>query len=238
MERVNGILAKSSSLRVQYDCDICQDVGWVEVSDGYKPCKCQETKRYKEILFKSGISEVFLKKNFDNYVPRNKSQEKAKKTAMQYVKDFRKVKNQRNNSIAFLAQVGAGKTHLSIAVSNKLMESGIGVLYMPYREVVTALKQNMIDEEYYQREIGRYKNAPVLLIDDLFKGRITESDINIMYEIINFRYLKAKPIILSCEYRVDKLLDFDEAIGSRIIEMCKGRITEFQGKELNYRLFD
>jgi DNA replication protein DnaC len=130
----------------------------------------------------------------------------------------------------------SGKTHLSIAISNKLMEQGVGVRYMQYREVITHLKQNIVDEEFYQREMSKYKNAPVLLMDDLYKGKTTESDINLVYEIINHRYLKGMPIILSCEYSVDKLLDFDEAIGSRIAEMCKGRIVEFIGTELNDRL--
>jgi DNA replication protein DnaC len=94
----------------------------------------------------------------------------------------------------------------------------------------------MTDEAYYQNEMHKYKECPVLLIDDLYKGKTTESDINLVYEIINHRYLKGIPIILSCEYDMDKLLEFDEAIGSRIAEMCKGRIIEFIGIELNDRL--
>jgi DNA replication protein DnaC len=107
---------------------------------------------------------------------------------------------------------------------------------MQYREAITALKQNMLDEYYYQREISKYKNATVLLIDDLFKGKITETDINIMFEIINYRYLKGSPMIVSSEYTSDKLLNIDEAIGSRIIEQCDGRMIEFIGKSFNHRL--
>lgn len=70
----------------------------------------------------------------------------------------------------------------------------------------------------------------------LQSGKTTESDINISFEIINHRYLNSKPIIISSELTQDKLLDFDEAVGSRIIEMCKGRIAEITGIENNYRL--
>lgn len=70
----------------------------------------------------------------------------------------------------------------------------------------------------------------------LQNGKTTESDINIMFEIINYRYLKNKPIIISSELIQSKLLDFDEAVGSRIIEMCKGRTAEAIGIENNYRL--
>jgi DNA replication protein DnaC len=108
---------------------------------------------------------------------------------------------------------------------------------MQYREAITKLKQNVMDEEYYQNEMNRYKQAPVLLIDDLFKGKITEADQNIMFEIANHRYMNLLPMIVSSEFDVDRLTDGEfEAVGSRIIHRCKGRIVEFKGKDLNYRL--
>ena len=155
--------------------------------------------------------------------------------AIDYIKDFDNIKGQKNNSIAFMGQVGAGKTHLSLAIGNNLMKKNIGVRYMQYREAITGLKQNMIDEDYYQKEMNKYKGASVLLIDDLFKGKINDTDLNIMFEIINFRYLAGLPIIISTEFSTDKLMDFDAAVGSRIIEMCKGRLVEFIDTE-NYRL--
>lgn len=75
-------------------------------------------------------------------------------------------------------------------------------------------------------------------VDDLLKGRITESDVNILYEIVNYRYMNNLPFIISTEKSIGELLSFDEAIGSRIIEMCRGNIVQLQGKELNYRLFE
>jgi DNA replication protein DnaC len=240
MDRVNHILSLTnhSTQQATHNCELCKDTEWIinTETNSAAPCKCQEAKRYRLILENCGISEAFLKKSFSNYTPKNIAQREAKETAQAYAKDFQTIRNERNNSIAFLKQVGAGKTHLSIAICNTLMEQGIGVRYMQYREVITHLKQNMVDEVFYQREMNKYKNAPVLLIDDLYKGKTTESDINLVYEIINHRYLKGMPIILSCEYDMDKLLEFDEAIGSRIAEMCKGRIIEFIGIELNDRL--
>ena len=240
-ERLNKLLNSikpNSSHQEHFQCDACKDTEWIinTETNSAAPCKCQEAKRYRLILENCGISEAFLKKTFDNYIPKNQAQKEAKSTAQQYVKDFQYIRSERNNSIAFLKQVGAGKTHLSIAICNTLMEQGVGVRYLQYREVITKLKQNMIDEAYYQKEMYKYKECPVLLIDDLYKGKTTESDINLVYEIINHRYLKGMPIILSCEYDMDRLLEFDEAIGSRIAEMCKGRITEFEGMQLNDRL--
>lgn len=54
------------------------------------------------------------------------------------------------------------------------MDNCIGILYMYYIEAITKIKQNVMDSEEYERIMGRYKRAKVLLIDDLFKGIIVE----------------------------------------------------------------
>ena len=74
------------------------------------------------------------------------------------------------------------------------------------------------------------------LIDDLFKGSISGSDVNIMFEIINFRYLNSLPVIASCEMGIDEIMKIDEAIGSRIYEMCEFFVS-VSGKRLNYRMY-
>ena len=108
---------------------------------------------------------------------------------------------------------------------------------MPYRDTITKIKQNMLDNEYYEKSISKYKNCEILLIDDLYKGKITQSDVNIIFEIINYRYLNHKPIIVSTEFTVEELLDFDEATGSRIYEMCKEYTIEIEkSMENNYRM--
>ena len=221
----------------EYECEVCKDMEWILDGEGKAhPCKCREVKLYRRILAASGISDAFRRKTFDNFERRNKRIDKAKTTAQQYASDFQTIKQDRHNSIAFLGRPGSGKTHLSIAIANELMNLKVGVLYMPYREAIIKLKQCVMDDENYNREIGKYKLAPVLMIDDLFKGKKTESDLNIMFEIINHRYLKNMPMIISSELLIDDLIEFDEATGSRIVEMCRGRILELTGKDMNYRL--
>lgn len=221
-----------------YNCSKCKDTGIIydAKTNTARICECQEKVRYQKMLQASGISEQFLKIGFKEFKTKTEFQKIAKAQATSYVKNFEQIEKERNNSIAFLGNCGTGKTHLSIAIANNLMAKNIGVLYMPYREVITRIKQVITDEFEYARVMNKYKTARVLLIDDFAKGKTTESDINIMFEIINFRYLNRKPIILSSELLQDDLLDFDEAVGSRLIEMSKGRIIESKGIENNYRI--
>ena len=145
--------------------------------------------------------------------------------------------NRLPHAMMLCGQVGAGKTHLGTACSMKLINQGVPVIYMGYREEITALKARIIDPDLYNREMNRYKRANVLFIDDFLKGKVTETDLNIIYEIINYRYNNNLPVILSTEKTLDDLIIFDEATASRLIEMSKGHIIVFEGKKLNYRLY-
>lgn len=231
-----------SAVAKDYECELCKDSGYIMYTENgieiAKQCKCYKLRQAKELMERSGISQEFRKKGFDNFDIKNISQlENAKRQAVKYVRMFEEREHDRQNSIMFSGQVGSGKTHLGTAISSSLMNQGIAVVYMAYRNAVTKIKQHITDEEEYSKEVSLYSKARVLYIDDLLKGRLTETDVNIMYEIINYRYMNNLPIIISTEKSLDELLEFDEAVGSRMIEMCRGNIVTLQGKELNYRLF-
>lgn len=228
----------------QYKCPECKDTGFIVNDDGNGHdvairCRCYDVERAKELLDLSGISEEFCRKSFENYDTRGIQRlEKAKAKAEEYVRDFIEFENGKHNSIIFSGQAGAGKTHLGMAICNNLLNMcSVGVIYMSYRNAVTEIKQTVTDKENYYAIINRYCNARLLYIDDLLKGRSTEADLNILYEIINYRYMHNKPMVISTEKLPEALVDFDEAVGSRILEMCRGNIIQLQGKELNYRLF-
>lgn len=218
----------------EYQCNICHDSEWIidTKTNTAAPCKCQEAKRYKRILDASGISKAFQQKTFNGFATSGKPKivEQAKKTALDYAQNIENEK-----SIAFIGKVGSGKTHLAAAIANELMAKGIGVLYENYRDMLNKLKQSVLDEENYQRQMQKYKNATVLFIDDLFKG-MNDTDVKYVYEVIDHRYFTGKRVIITSERKVTEWLEIDEAIGSRLYEMCKGRIVEFTEQGLNYRL--
>lgn len=219
-----------------YRCPKCRDTFWIVEGNNFKRCECFELDEAERMFYKSGIKDDSY--TFSNFQEWNDSSREMKKVATGYFKDFMQIKDKRQNSIAFLGQVGGGKTHLTVALGLNILKSKrISVVYLNYREVITELKQNMLDEEFYKKQISRYQIAKVLLIDDMLKGKVTDSDKNIMFEIINYRYINHLPLIISSEYSLNDLLNFDEAIGSRVYEMCKDYLVEIiNDSKNNYRL--
>ncbi|NRT71406.1 DNA replication protein DnaC [Clostridium beijerinckii] len=228
--------------QISYKCDKCCDTGWILIpQDNRQPlaisCDCRKIEKLKNEWKYSGINVEQSKYTFSSFEVWNEASSRIKDTAAAYCTEFDEIKDKRRNSLLLCGQVGSGKTHCSIAVALNFLKQRIKVVYMPYRDVITKIKQNMIDQEYYACTISKYKTCEVLLIDDLFKGKINESDINIMFEIINYRYLNMLPVIVSCEFTIDRLLSFDEGVGSRVYEMSKDYIVEIE-KDIqnNYRL--
>lgn len=223
-------------------CEKCRDMGYVLMEqDGIDVavrCECYEKRMTMIRMRNSGIPEEFGKKGFREFetmgIP---ALETAKQKAEMYCRDFRKIENDRQNSIIFCGQPGSGKTHLGMAICNNLLNvCNVPVSYMAYRNAVTVIKQTVTSKEDYYAAISQYCTKRLLYIDDLLKGRTTDADTNILYEIVNYRYMHNKPMIISTEKLPAELVDFDEAVGSRMLEMCRGNIIQLQGKELNYRL--
>ena len=53
-----------------YKCNKCRDLTFI-INDGVAtPCECRAVKEAKDILRKSGISEEFRNKNFENFKTR------------------------------------------------------------------------------------------------------------------------------------------------------------------------
>lgn len=236
---------KETGTNGKYKCDKCKDVGYIFFRDEKgieyaEECTCQEIHRYERMLKRSGISEAFKNKTLDSFQTDNETAKMIKDKAVRYIENFNE------NSFATFGQVGAGKTHITIAIANALMEQGIAVRYAQYGMMVSELLNCRFDDINYYHAVGKYQNARVLLIDDLYKGAISEWNglqrinarhIEIVFDIINYRYLNNKPIIVSSEITTNKLLELDEGIGSRILEMAKGNIVLLDDKKMNRRIY-
>lgn len=245
LSTLRRLRADSSNKAHEYQCDKCKDSMMIFVIDenGHKvakDCDCAIKSNAIRYMRNSGIDEEDLKKSFNDFnTLGEKELEIAKSTTFSYATRFRGIKLDRFNSLLLCGKPGTGKTTLGLSVVNYLLNDGIPALYVSYREMITELKQlqygNEDSKQKYEEKMERLKNVDLLFIDDLFKGTETDADKSLMYDIINFRYLKRLPIIVSTEKLPSDLIKVDEALGSRIIEMCKGYTAMFKNSQ-NYRL--
>lgn len=224
-----------------YNCTKCLNRGDIAVlKDGggvaFVDCDCVRIRRCIAKMEQSGLREVIRDYTFEAFNDSEEWQKSIKQGAMAYAANA-------SGWLLFCGQSGSGKTHLCTAVCRKLLLDGAEVVYMPWREDARAVKN--IDQSRQAEELARLKNAAVLYIDDLWKvGRSadgscnpTAADVNLAFEIINYRYTKRLPTIISTEKTPEELVNIDEATGGRIVEMANANtycISKQPGR--NYRL--
>lgn len=228
-----------------YDCRLCKNKGYIvkvaEYHNGWQlvqaPCKCVEIRNSILRMKKSGLKDIIKDYTFDKFDASEEWQKTIKSAAVDYAKHP-------EGWFALCGQSGCGKTHLCTAICRELLLDGRRVKYMLWRDDVVKIKGAVTESAEYTKLIDEYKNVDVLYIDDLFKtGKVdnavqkpTVADINVAFEIINYRYNNpALLTIISSELTQDELIDIDEAIGGRIYERAKA-FTIGKNRDRNYRI--
>ena len=228
-----------------YDCPICKNKGVIYKVEEYRgnynqvvgDCKCKPIRNSIMRMKRSGLEDVIKKYAFEKFETTEPWQKSVKAQAMEFAK----------NPVGWFfigGQSGCGKTHICTAICRCLLLDGNEVYYMKWRDDISKLKAMALDSEEREKILDKIKNTKVLYVDDLFKTgqnpdgsapRPTSADINLAFEIINYRYCKKDLItIFSSEMEMADLIDIDEATGGRI---CEKAITLNIAKDRgrNYR---
>jgi len=173
---------------------------------------------------KSGLKNMIERYRSDNFRKDEPWQKTIYNTASDYC-------NNPNGWFYIGGQPGCGKTHICTAIANNLMQKGKDTLYMLWREESLKLKAAVCDSVEYNRIINPFKKVPVLYIDDFLKApglTPTGADINIAYEVLNYRYINNLATIISSELSLEKIYTLDGAIAGRIEEMSKNHLINVE----------
>lgn len=247
-ERLNMPRDNSNKI-TDYDCKECNNNQYIfyprKVNGIYHEvavsCKCQSIRKVLKKLANSGLKNIIQKYTFENYSTTEKWQTDIKNKAV----DF---SNQQKKWFYIGGQSGCGKTHLCTAMCSKFLNDKKSVVYMLWLSDIKELKSTINDYENHKKLMKKYCETEVLYIDDFFKtgkekdGIIslpTSADIQIAYDILNYRYISENLItIISSERSIDDIFNIDEAIAGRILECTdfgKYAINIKSDKNKNYR---
>lgn len=124
-------------------------------------------------------------------------------------------------SLLLMGNPGTGKTHLAAAATNYIVqEHGVPVRFGSFLELLECMKKSFGSADDLGKELIE---VPLLVIDDLGKERQSEWSGSVLYRVINGRYERYAPVIITTNESLDTLRDnIGEATFSRLIEMCDG----------------
>ena len=106
------------------------------------------------------------------------------------------------------------------------------------------IKGATLDYEKKGELMSPFLETKILYIDDFFKtanrGQVpqaTDGDVKLAFEILNHRYNRQLPTLISCEWPLEALFVIDEGTVSRIYQQSEGyRLTINKDLKKNYRL--
>jgi DNA replication protein DnaC len=227
------------ALAIKYTCSVCNDSGFVNE----RMCNCHREllkeierdnlRRFAPVddcTFNSFNTEYYPAQAMENGVsPREKAQ-KIFESCRTYAQGF----NSHAASILFMGGTGLGKTHLSLAIANVVINKGYSVVYGTAQNILSDLQNESFGRyenlDYTEREVLA---ADLLIIDDLGTEFKNQFSVACLYNIINTRILKKKPTIISTNFSYDDLeRDYNQRITSRIAGVYITLVLE--GNDIRY----
>ena len=221
------------------DCPCCRNKGSVAVLDEdgsrmlIRPCSCRSRRTTALRLKDCGMLDRARQYSFERFRTDTPLQTRMKELALAWVEEAP------GPWLAFCGQSGAGKTHLcTAAFVRAVARRGLAGEYLLWGPGLRTVKSDLLDSGAALLE--RYKQAPLLYVDDLFKGRtdlpLSDTDLRLAFELLDYRYANGLPTILSTERSFPELVQLDEAIAGRLRERCGPYLINVApGPEKNYR---
>jgi DNA replication protein DnaC len=113
---------------------------------------------------------------------------------------------------------GDGKTTLVALTVNMLRKNGAEVAFANVPQFLRYLR-HCIDPrtgEDYEPTLDYIRRVPVLALDDLGAEKTTEWAAEQIYEVLNYRYVKRKPTLVTSNLAPKELPDYDGRLASRL----------------------
>ena len=222
-----------------YKCEACRDRGDI---DG-KMCSCMKILLRQISYDRLNSSSPLSLSDFDSFSLDYYSKtppEEGKLSpytcmagVLSFCKKYARGFSTDSGSLLFQGAPGLGKTHLSLAIANELIEKGFGVIYASAPDLLARMSRESFSFDHNTAETtGQYlSECDLLILDDLGTEYSTKFTVASLYNIINTRMILSKPVIISTNLSMAELEEkYNQRIISRIIGTM-GRV-EFVGTDI------
>ena len=229
-------------------CPLCEDRGMRIVIDDRgcqhaETCSCRIRRREANHLSRALIPERYEHCTLETYrhsfSGANASLRRAYSLVKRYLDEY--PLGTHGNGLLFTGSIGVGKTHLAVALLRELIVNrGASGLFYDYRDLLTQVK-NSYNERSDETELEVLQpvfDAEVLVLDEIGASRPTEWVWDTVAHILNTRYNKRRPTILTTNYpnlppagipseiSPARYARREESLGDRIGERMRSRLQE------------
>lgn len=187
-------------------CPECGGSGWrIHRQGEYEfatRCGCVGRQDPERLLRAAAIPERYLHCTVDSFQlwdPGNPSLGQAKKLTREFIDEY----PARERGLLFYGSSGIGKTHLAVAALRELILSkGVRGYYVNLLELIQRLMMSFDAGGVARQEIlNPVIEADVVVLDELGAGKVTPWVQDVLYFVINSRYMNRKLTLCTTNYK-------------------------------------
>ncbi|MCI1966452.1 MAG: ATP-binding protein [Oscillospiraceae bacterium] len=215
---------EEKDLEPDYQCPKCRDTGYV---DG-RMCSCLKKLLREEAYRRLNALTPLALSTFDGFSLEfypDRSEQKPGRSPRQAMREI--LENCRkyagtfspssSQNLIMQGATGLGKTHLSLAIANEVLQKGFGVVYCSVNNLIAKLE----NEHFGRNETGDsgslLESCDLLILDDLGTEFRSSFSVAAIYNIINTRLLLRRPTIISTNLSMRELQErYSDRFASRI----------------------
>ncbi|MBR4286891.1 MAG: ATP-binding protein [Clostridia bacterium] len=222
-------------LDTPYSCKICNDSGF----HNGKLCSCHLQLLQQLSIGELSCSPMLARSTFDTFDVKYYSEIKDPqygfspreymRGCFEMLKAYSENFTPYTNSFFFSGGTGLGKTHLALAVLNKVTSKGYSVYYNTASSVTKQLEKERFGRSADSLE-EEIEKCDLMIIDDLGAEFSTEFSKATINELINNAILSGKPMIIISNLSVDEL---EKRYGQRVVSRLNSfEVIEFMGEDI------
>ena len=148
-----------------------------------------------------------------------------------YTKEYAENFSMSSENILMTGDTGLGKTHLSLAIANTVLQKGFGVLYDSVINILWNIEREHFRYEHSSDVLNTVFDADLLILDDLGTEQETKFYNSMIYNIINTRLVRNKPTIISTNMSYKDISSrYGGKVSSRVATLYRG--LKFVGKDV------
>lgn len=224
---------------VHYACPACGDTGYVDIH----MCDCLRRELAREGLRLSGLGSLVRTQSFESfslsYYEKDPEAHRRMKRNLKIARDYAATFSRESESLLFFGRTGLGKTHLSTAIAEAVIEKGFSVQYDSAANIFEDFTHDRFKNARDERppRADKYYEADLLIIDDLGAEATTQLSVSFLYNLLNSRINDGLPTIINTNMSEDELLHrYDDRITSRILG--EFRPITFVGEDVRRQKLD
>lgn len=212
-------------LDVKYNCNKCNDMGYI---DGIM-CDCLKNLikkiTYKNLNRLSPLSlSTFEAFNINFYPDKDSSDGVNIKSHMarvfNFCKNYASTFSKNSENLFLQGATGLGKTHLSLAIANSVINSGYNVIYTSAPNILSKLEKEHFNHNFHDEETEKHlTECDLLILDDIGTEFQTSFSSAMIYNIINSRIMTQKPTIISTNLSFKEI---QSAYSKRLVSRIMG----------------